>query len=276
MLTSRSIRSPDRSVEFAASRWVCWDAGVRIDVVDQPDAEHPARPAATVVLVRDGADELEVLMIHRGAATVFGGMWAFPGGAIEDHDIPAGTEPDPLPAARMAAARETREEIGLDVDPGSFVWWSHWLPPARNAVSPKRYSTWFFVAPAHAGHSDEHVRVDGTEVGVHRWVAPAVALAMQERGEIEVAPPTYVTLTQLARYGDVASALAAAEPRYFATQVHVDDEARYCLWAGDVGYGDGDPDADGPRHRLVMSADRGWCYLDTAAPDAGRTPPMGA
>lgn len=252
---------------------ICWDGRMRIDVIDHPDAEHPARPAATVVLVRDGDDELEVLMIHRGAETAFGGMWAFPGGAIEDADIPAGTEPDPLPAARVAAARETREEIGLDVDPESFVWWSHWLPPGRGALSVKRFSTWFFLAPAHELHADEHVGVDGEEVHDHRWIAPAVALAMQERGEIELAPPTYVTLTQLARYGDVGSALAAADPRYFATRIHVAGSVRHCLWSGDTGYDDGDPTADGPRHRLVMDAERGWLYLNTADPDAGRLPP---
>jgi 8-oxo-dGTP pyrophosphatase MutT (NUDIX family) len=249
------------------------EGSMPIDVVDHPDAEHAARPAATVVLVRDGADELEVLMIHRGADTAFGGMWAFPGGAIEPDDVPIGTEPDPLPAARAAAARETREEIGLHVDPGSFVWWSHWLPPGRNALSVRRFSTWFFVAPAHDGHADEHVGVDGNEVHAHLWVPPAVALAMQERGEIELAPPTYVTLTQLARYGDVGSALAAADPAYFATEIYLDGAIRHCLWAGDVGYGGGDPRADGPRHRLVMDDAAGWHYLNTADPDAGRLPP---
>jgi len=29
-----------------------------INVIDHPDAEHPARPAATLVLLRDGVDEL--------------------------------------------------------------------------------------------------------------------------------------------------------------------------------------------------------------------------
>lgn len=263
---------------------------MRIAVVDHPDAEHAARPAATVILVRDGDAELEVLMIHRGADTAFGGMWAFPGGAIEaadvptddcadddrddgDHDDDGDDGVDPLPAARVAAARETLEETGLVVDPDSFVWWSHWLPPGRNALSVKRFSTWFFLAPAHAGHADEHVGVDGQEVHAHRWIAPALALAMQERGEIELAPPTYVTLTQLARYGDVASALAAADPRYFATEVHFDGSVRHCIWAGDVGYGGGDPTADGPRHRLVMDDVAGWCYLNTADPEAGRHPP---
>ena len=31
---------------------------MRIDVIDHPDADHAARPAATVVLVRDGIAEL--------------------------------------------------------------------------------------------------------------------------------------------------------------------------------------------------------------------------
>ena len=244
-----------------------------IDVIDHPDAERLARPAATVVLVRDGADELEVLMIERGADTAFGGMWAFPGGTIEDDDVPAGTAPDPLPAARAAAVRETREEIGLDVDPGSLVWWSHWLPPGRGGLSTRRFSTWFFVAPARAAHADEHVGVDGHEVRDHRWIAPAVALAMQERGAVERAPPTSVTLAPRARIGDVASVLAAADPRYFATELHIEGAVRHCIWAGDVGYGGGDPSADGPRHRLVMDARHGWRYLHTAGPDAGRLPP---
>jgi 8-oxo-dGTP pyrophosphatase MutT (NUDIX family) len=246
---------------------------VRIDVLDHPDAERPARPAATVVLVRDGADGLEVLMIQRGHDTAFGGTWAFPGGVIEDDDIPPGTEPDPLPAARRAAARETREEIGLEADPSSFVWWSHWLPPGRNSMSAKRFSTWFFVAPAHDGHADEHVGVDGEEVHAHRWIAPADALAMQARREIELVPPTYVTLTQLARHDDVASVLAAASPAYFATQVHFDRGIRHCLWAGDVGYGDGDPNDAGPQHRLVMDDEGGWRYLQTAPADATAVPP---
>lgn len=236
---------------------------MRIDVIDQPDAEVPARPAATLVLVRDGDGELEVLMIHRGAETAFGGMWAFPGGGIEDDDIPAGTEPDPLPAARRAAVRETQEEISLTVDPDSLVFWSHWLPPGKNALSPKRYSTWFFVAEAHDGHADHVIDVDGNEVHAHQWVPPAVALHMQERGEILIAPPTYVTLTQLARYGDVASALAAADPRYFATHMLMDGETRLCLWEGDAAYGLDDHTIDGPRHRLAMDEANGWRYFNT-------------
>jgi len=237
--------------------------GLPIDVIDHPNPERPADPAATVVLLRDGpAEELEVLMIHRGVDTAFGGMWAFPGGVIEEHDVPDGTAPDPLPAARRAAARETREETGLHVEESSLVFWSHWLPPDD---SRRRFSTWFFVAEADHTHADEHVTVEDAEVLDLRWLAPANALAMQASGEALVAPPTFVTLEQLVRYGDVASAVASADPMHFATEIaFAPDGARICLWQGDAGYGLADPMVQGPRRRLVMDEVAGWRYLNYA------------
>ena len=235
---------------------------MNLAVIDHDGADPPAVPAATVVMVRDGDGEIEVLMIHRGAETTFGGMWAFPGGVIEPADIPDGTAPDPVPAARQAAVRETYEEIGVHVDAESLVFWSHWLPPI-DSLSSKRFSTWFFLAPAHDGHADHHIGVDGEEVHAHRWLAPAVALGLQERGEILLAPPTYVTLQQLCRYGDVGAAIGASQPRYFATQVAFDGDVRCCLWEGDAAYHGGDHRIDGPRHRLVMDDTAGWRYLNT-------------
>lgn len=231
-----------------------------IDVIDHPDPDRPAEPAATVVLIRDGVDELEVLMILRGVDTAFGGMWAFPGGVIEDHDVPPDTAPDPLPAAKRAAARETKEEIGLELDPDELVFWSHWLPPDD---SRRRFSTWFFVARGTEQHGADRVTIDDAEVLDHRWIAPANALTMQAVGEALMAPPTFVTLEQLARYGDVDSAIAAADPRHFATEIaFAPDGARICLWQGDAGYGLADPIVQGPRRRLVMDDVAGWRYLD--------------
>lgn len=235
--------------------------GLPIDVIDHPDPERPAEPAATVVLLRDGPmEELEVLMIHRGVDTAFGGMWAFPGGVIEAQDVPIDSGPDPIPAARRAAARETQEEVGLVIDESSLVLWSHWLPPDD---SRRRFSTWFFAAATDASHADEHVVIDEGEVLDHRWLAPANALAMQASGAALLAPPTFVTLEQLVRYGDVATALGAAQPRHFATEIaFAPDGARICLWEGDAGYGLADPMVQGPRRRLVMDETAGWRYLD--------------
>ena len=47
----------------------------------------PVSPAATVMLVRDGDQGLEVFMLRRTLAAVFaGGMYVFPGGRVDDAD----------------------------------------------------------------------------------------------------------------------------------------------------------------------------------------------
>lgn len=90
----------------------------------------PVRPAATVMLIDDRPD-LQLFMMERHAATVFaGGMWVFPGGAVDNQDDSQtleqyavhqsdadasqlmGLERGGL-AYYMAAVRETFEEAGI-------------------------------------------------------------------------------------------------------------------------------------------------------------------
>ncbi|MBT5135776.1 MAG: NUDIX hydrolase, partial [Halieaceae bacterium] len=53
-------------------------------MTDIPDA----RPASTVVLLRDTHNGMETLMLKRNKALMFaGGLWVFPGGALEPADI---------------------------------------------------------------------------------------------------------------------------------------------------------------------------------------------
>lgn len=215
--------------------------------------ENPAIPAATVILVRDGADGLEVLMLHRVSKVAFGGMWVFPGGRVDDED----RRPDDVDdeaCARRAAAREALEECGLAVDPYDLVAFSHWVPPA---ITPRRYSTWFFLARA----SDGEVVVDGGEIHDHAWLPAREVLERRDRGEVDLAPPTWVTLHDLAEHDDVDLALAAASsrqplPRYETRWVNTDDGA-VAMWHGDAGYETSDADVGGARHRLRMVAD-GW------------------
>jgi 8-oxo-dGTP pyrophosphatase MutT (NUDIX family) len=213
----------------------------------------PATPAATVVLLRDAEDGLETLMLHRTSKVAFGGMWVFPGGRIEDAD--RGADPaDDETAARRAAVREAAEECGLLVAPAAVVPFAHWTPPAE---TPRRYATWFFLARAAEGD----VLVDGGEIHDHAWLAPREVLARRERGEVDLAAPTWVTLHDLAHLTDVDAALAAARardplPRY-ETRWGALDGGAVALWSGDAGYDAGDPDAPGARHRLWM-LDEGW------------------
>jgi 8-oxo-dGTP pyrophosphatase MutT (NUDIX family) len=86
-----------------------------------PKPPVPARPASTVVILRDGADGIEVFMVVRHHAIDFAsGALVFPGGKVdaEDSDEAWGDLSAASPAAPdrsffVAAGRETFEEAGL-------------------------------------------------------------------------------------------------------------------------------------------------------------------
>ena len=100
-----------------------------------PEMPAVARPAATVVLVREGADGPEVLLLRRNRATGFvPGAWVFPGGRVDAADgedalverwdgltregaagrLGLGERADPPAIAYYGAAvREAVEETGL-------------------------------------------------------------------------------------------------------------------------------------------------------------------
>ena len=216
-----------------------------------------AVPAATVVLLRDGPDGLETLMVRRSSKLEFAGdMWVFPGGRVDPDDMPA--DGDVIEGARRAAVREAREEADLVVDSAALVPFAHWVPPP---AAPKRFATWFFMGPAPEGA----VTVDGGEIRDHRWIAPAEAIARRDAGEIELAPPTWITLHRLAPHADVNAALtdaAAREPDFFETHITRVDGGIAALWEGDAGYETQDADAPGARHRLLM-VENGWRYERT-------------
>ena len=147
----------------------------------------------------------------------------------------------------------------LSVD--DFVPFSHWVPPPE---TPKRFSTWFFLAALPPGAAD--VVIDGGEIGDHVWTTPTAALDRHRAGEIEVAPPTWVTLHRLVGLADADAALAdvrGGDVEHFATHVASDDGVLVALWAPDAGYESRDPSAPGARHRLRMDP-AGWRYERTA------------
>ncbi len=217
-----------------------------------------AVPAATVVLLRDAPEAgLETLMVRRSSKLEFaGGMWVFPGGRIDPGDIPP--DGDVIEAARRAAVREAHEEADLVVDADALVPFAHWVPPP---VTAKRFATWFFMGPAPEGA----VTVDMGEIHDHRWIQPAEAIARRDAEEIELAPPTWVTLHRLAGYPDVAAAVAdarARDPEFFETHIARVEGGVAALWEGDAGYDSGDGDVPGRRHRLWMLP-TGWRYERT-------------
>jgi 8-oxo-dGTP pyrophosphatase MutT (NUDIX family) len=208
-----------------------------------------------VILVRDAPEGIETLMLRRNSKIAFGGMWVFPGGRIDEADRAGLAPEDELAAARRAAVREAAEEAGLAVAEPGLVVFSHWTPPA---IAPVRFHTWFFLAQAPSGR----VAIDQGEIHEHAWLRPEEALRRRDAQEIELAPPTFVTLFELARFGSVDRALAAAHartPERFTTRIGRTEGGVVALWHGDAGYEAGDASVAGPRHRLWM-LESGWRY----------------
>src|ERR1035438_5852993 len=92
-----------------------------------PGEPARARQAATVILLRGGADALEVLLVRRTPhARFMGGVWVFPGGAVD-----AG-EGEGDEAHRAAAIRELHEEAAIELNnPGALVKFSRCITPAQ-------------------------------------------------------------------------------------------------------------------------------------------------
>jgi 8-oxo-dGTP pyrophosphatase MutT (NUDIX family) len=221
-----------------------------------PSTQAPVHPAATVILLREGESAPEVLLLRRSQRLAFhGGAWVFPGGRLDPADYAAAGGDDIVGAARYAAVREANEEAGVTVPPERLALLSRWVTPE---ILPKRFDTWFFVAPV----GDDAVRVDGEEIHDHLWTTPSAALEIRARGEIELPPPTFVTLVGLARFATVAEALAsltAATVENFIPHICMVAGGACSLYAGDAGYDDSAIDRPGPRHRLWM-LDSGWRY----------------
>jgi 8-oxo-dGTP pyrophosphatase MutT (NUDIX family) len=225
----------------------------------------PVRPAATVMMVRDGdgvESGVEVFMLRRTGNAVFGaGMYVFPGGRVDDIDGADDIEPfcrgldDAGASAQLglgrgglaywvAAVRECFEEAGillaerrdgsplavgdddrhavhdgslsmvdlcrrddliLDVSTTQYV--DHWITPMGEK---RRFDTRFFVTEAPPGQDGLH---DDKETTDSLWVRPADALAMHERGELQVMPPTEVNLRWLAGFASADDAVAAGAAR---------------------------------------------------------------
>jgi 8-oxo-dGTP pyrophosphatase MutT (NUDIX family) len=149
--------------------------------------ETTPRLAATVIVLRGGADMLELLLVQRNPQARFmGGAWVFPGGAV-DRD-----EGEGQTALRAAAVRELAEEAGIQLGSGDeLVTFSRWITPAQVKI---RFDTWFYLAtlPAQA-----QATPDGGEIVAARWYAPAEALEAHRQGELSLVFPTIKHLEQL-------------------------------------------------------------------------------
>lgn len=196
-----------------------------------PGSETVPRPAATVIVLRGGADTLEVLLVKRNPDSRFmGGAWVFPGGAVNEHDGEAEA------GLRAAALRELQEEAGIALaGTDQLQLFSRWITPAQVKT---RFDTWFFLAPLPAGAEPE---IDGGEVVDARWYTPADALEACRNGQLFLVFPTIKHLEQLSAFDSAAALLDHArgrEVRPVQPRVLVSGETARVVLPGEPGYDD--------------------------------------
>ncbi len=204
-----------------------------------------ARPAATVLLLRDSAQGIELLMTRRSASASFApGAYVFPGGGIDAADAQAHdaaarrpTQSDLLLTQAIAAIRESFEELGLllarhaDGRPAGardvaaldrrkpFVAQcrARGLTLAADQVHvlahwitdrdlPRRFDVPFLVARMPA---DQTPVADEAEQFEPVWVRPADALARHQAGNFFMIFPTIRTLERLAKFDSADAVLQA-------------------------------------------------------------------
>jgi 8-oxo-dGTP pyrophosphatase MutT (NUDIX family) len=177
------------------------------------------RPAATVVLLRDGGDGIEVWLQQRSSTLAFAaGMYVFPGGRVDEnedtsavvHDVSAevrvwGDSDEQVVREHLAAAvRETWEESGVHLDPAALVPWARWVTPPGES---RRFDARFYLANCPAG--EEPKPLTG-EVHDGAWFVLRATVDAHAAGDLPMWSPTVSTLASLMAFDDVAAALAAA------------------------------------------------------------------
>lgn len=194
-------------------------------------AQTPPRQAASVILLRGGPATLELLLVRRTPhARFMGGVWVFPGGAVDAHE---GTGDE---AHRLAAVRELEEEAAISgVDPAGLVKFSRWITPRAVAI---RFDTHFFLAPIPDG---QEPAIDEDEIVDFAWFTPQGALDAHRLGEIELVFPTIKHLEQLTPFASSDDLLAHAAGREVLPvepRVLIEGEVARVLLPGEPGYDD--------------------------------------
>ena len=205
----------------------------------------PTRPAATVLLLRDTAQGIEVLMTRRSTTASFApGAYVFPGGGIDAADAAAHAQStrragqtDLHLTQAIAAIRESFEELGVLLArhaDGSHVTTQDIAALDRKAPFagqcrdrgltlageevfvlahwvtdrdlPRRFDVPFLVARMPLGQTPV---ADETEQFEPSWMRPADALARHEAGTFFMIFPTIRTLERLRAYDSVDMVLTA-------------------------------------------------------------------
>jgi recombination protein RecT len=205
----------------------------------------PLRPAATVLLLRDGPQGIEVLMTRRSMTASFApGAYVFPGGGVDAADAQAHSLSTRRPkqsdlhlTQAIAAIRESFEELGILFARHADGRWADNADIARidrkapfatqcqaqgltlaadqvfvlahwitDRDLPRRFDVPFLVARMPEGQTPV---ADEAEQFEPVWVRPVDALTRHEAGDFFIIFPTIRTLERLKAFAKVDDVLQA-------------------------------------------------------------------
>ena len=96
--------------------------------------------------------------------------------------------------------RAERVRLALD----ELAYFAHWVTPE---IETRRFDTRFFIARAPEGQTPVH---DDGETSHSEWLAPFAAIEQCRHGRISLPPPTWTTLSTLAKFDSIDEVLSWA------------------------------------------------------------------
>lgn len=205
----------------------------KFNAMPRPELTHPyvqLRQAASVIMLRQAAQRLEVYVQHRATTMDFAaGAVVFPGGRTDTEDAEfefgAGTQPiiarhahgwqktslasinreQSLTNASMmlrTGVREVEEETGILLPPNIMRPWANLITPVGY---PKRFDTFFYIATPHDDVIPENIT---TEAIAAEWLGIESILQDAEDKRIELMRPTEFLLRGILEYGSIEGVLS--------------------------------------------------------------------
>jgi len=101
---------------------------------------------------------------------------------------------------------------GLKLATDTLFYFAHWITPE---VLPIRFDARFFVAVAPSG---QEASPDGKETVEARWISPQDALDENKKGMLSLAPPTFHSLSELAKFRTVDEAITSTHGKRIETR----------------------------------------------------------
>lgn len=230
------------------------------------------KASASVLLIRDGIDGLEVFMLKRSEKLSFSpGFWVFPGGAVDPSDYPSAEQDntDPIHAFKSAAIRETFEESRFLLGEGPVatlidsISWPGDLPDdeeffpwlEKRGVTPnfsalkylacwtapkqikKRFMTRFFIALAPPEQEGCH---DGGETVESKWFKLGDLISAIDEGSFKLMFPTEMNNRWLNQYKstkEVLDAMEAHQPPDVTPRLEKREDGMWLNIPIEAGYG---------------------------------------